>query len=871
MDILSLTPRENELHDKLTKVGERILWYFRTRESERTYLSLTHGRVSKSWWWLNLCAKNAAKFTISYEDNKYTHDRLFKIKYNDDVILSGKVFVSASSMALYWNNWWMFVTIDLNKNTGECTNLINYEPKYPDLVTQKDLLTILNIVSQELDIAIVTAVQKKTEEPKVIELHEATVNDVIGSNVINKLTDHVFAFHGRQVKLAECAAAPSKYGLIDPKTKQINEVAHLIYRAFVYAIDEINKEDNVPISYMPAIQEMTWEWLFAYKNHDGDICLACTEHIMRGNVDHYELWYRDPKGIKHVFMRLVVDNPGHITVYEGDRSAVTHISVRAKVKVKALVDEYNNQKKPEEPEELKEIAKEHDKEVLSDFCNTLKEFSEEYADNWLINKFNKLIGVLKTYWSEINQIDRYKKSTVRISYDWSYMFNRNLLPPVTMADDRYSYDYNPTTFKIFDVYDSNGDLMVKVDHETLEINFYFYHSATEPFLTISAIDYMGHVKQSYYDSHGHMDKVKFKYLIDLIKKELNIQIMNHFAVPVIKDDTWKDTNLVSEIIEGSSVVNDTWKNPDPFNTTNFRGVKKMTFAKLRTIVLSWISQNIIGDDIYSTVTTSHDEPGIPIKITVTEDGTEKYLFINFYNDQTVFDIYEGFFVFPNKAITIRSDEKTNSQDVEIYSNCTFSHFSRERIMSLYNTICTEIRKEALADYTFTPPSTGTIAINRYGNMSISPRYEVKDSFEMADGSKVITGLNLLGMSIMKLKRDKNFKGASVRIIPRIKSILFNEKKKVTTIIWNDDTKTMAKCTSDDDYDEELGVAICIAKKYYGNNQNQMRKEINKFKTRQKKHETAVQKRLDKKNKVTEIIDDKPNEIKVDDNTDNIIG
>ena len=352
--------------------------------------------------------------------------------------------------------------------------------------------------------------ENRSLTPKEIELHEATVNDVIGSDVLNKPSDHVFAFHGRQVKLTEFATAPSKYGLIDSKTKQVNEVAHLIYRAFAYAIDEIAKEDNVPISNMPSIQEITWEWLFAYKNHDGDICLACTEHIMHGNVDHYELWYRDPKGIKHVFARLVVDNPGHITVYEGDRDAVTHVSARAKVKVKALVDEYNNQKKPEEPEELKKIAKEHDKEVLSEFCNTLKEFSEEYADNWLINKFNKLIGVLKRYCFNINQVYRYKRCNDTISWDWCYMSNHNLLPPVTMTGDRYSYDYNPTSFKIFDMYDSNGDLMVKVDHETFEINFYFYHSATEPFLTISANDYMGHVKHSYYDSHGHMDKLKFK-------------------------------------------------------------------------------------------------------------------------------------------------------------------------------------------------------------------------------------------------------------------------------------------------------------------------------------------------------------------------
>ena len=699
MDILSLTPRENELHDKLNKVGERILWYFRTRESERTYLSLTHGRVSKSWWWLNLCAKNAAKFTISYEDNKYTHDRIFKIKYNDDVILSGKVFVSSSDMALYWNNWWMFVTIDLNKNTGECTNLINYEPKYPDLVTKKDLLIILNIVSQELDIPIVTAVQKK----------------------------------------------------------------------------------------------------------------------------------------------------------------------------------------PEEPEELKKIAEKHDKEVLSDFCNTLKEFSEEYADSWLINKFNKLISVLKTYCFEINQIDRHKRYNDTMSWDWCYMFNHNLLPPVTMTGDRYSYDYNPTSFKIFDMYDSNGDLMVKVDHETFEINFYFYHSATEPFLTISANDYMGHVKQSYYDSHFHMDEFRFKYLIELIEKELKIQIMNPFADPVIVDHTWKDTDLVSEIIEGSSVVNDTWRNPDPsifkikghtvdlFNTTTFKGVKAMDLKTLRTIVLSWMSQYTTDDEM-ATISITHPTDGIRYRITMKDyHFNERSIYIQDDPKNNTFTIHNGGYGFPFTVITISGSDDIS---VEFNDKAYFKAFNKTELLMLFNMICIELGKESNAASAFTPPSVANI-VNRYGNMSISPRYEVKDAFEMADGSKMITALKLLGMNITKPK-DRDLSGAFVvpgcsRIIPRIKSILFNEKKKVTTIIWNDNTKTMAKCTGDDDYDEEIGVAICIAKKYYDNNQNQMRKEINKFKVRQKKHETAVQKRLDKKNKVTEIIDNKPNEIKVDDNTDNIIG
>ena len=841
MDILSLTPRENELRDKLTKVGERILWYFRTRESERTYLSLTHGRVSKSWWWLNLCAKNAAKFTISYEDNKYTHDRLFKIKYNDDVILSGKVFVSASSMALYWNNWWMFVTIDLNKNTGECTNLINYEPKYPDLVTQKDLLTILNIVSHELDIAIVTAVQKKPEE----ELKENELHDKL-----NKVSEMILQyFRTREYERLYMTKDHKLYGTTWILSDLDNEVTTKIiisHEGITYANDpneqifKIKYNDDVILSGKVILS--TGEMRLFWNNWQMFVTIDLNKNT--GECTNY--FNNEPR------YPGLVDQKDLIKI-------LNLISTNLDIAIVTSV-----QKKPEEPEELKKIAEEHDKEVLSDFCNTLKEFSEEYADSWLINKFNKLIGVLKTYCFELNQVDRYKKSTVRISYDWSYMFNRNLLPPVTMSGDRYHYDYNPTTFKIFDMHNINGDLTVKVDHETFEINFYFYHSATEPFLTISANDYMGHVKHSYYDSHFHMDEFRFKYLIELIEKELKIQIMNPFADPVIVDHTWKNPDPSIFKIKGHTV--------DLFNTTTFKGVKAMDLKTLRTIVLSWMSQYTTDDEM-ATISITHPTDGIRYRITMKDyHFNERSIYIQDDPKNNTFTIHNGGYGFPFTVITISGSDDIS---VEFNDKAYFKTFNKTELLMLFNMICIELGKESNADSAFTPPSVANI-VNRYGNMSISPRYEVKDAFEMADGSKVITGLNLLSMNITKPRRNKDFSGAFVvpgcsRIIPRIKSILFNEKKKVTTIIWNDNTKTMAKCTADDDYDEEIGVAICIAKKYYDNNQNQMRKEINKFKTRQKKHETAVQQRLDKKNKSTEFIDNKPNEVKVDDNTDNIIG
>lgn len=386
--------------------------------------------------------------------------------------------------------------------------------------------------------------------------------------------------------------------------------------------------------------------------------------------------------------------------------------------------------------ETKEIVKEH-----------LKEFSEESADSWLINKFNKLIGVLKTYCSEINQLDRHKRFYDTMSWDWSYMFNHNLLPPVTMTGDRYHYDYNPTTFKIFDMYDSNGDLMVNINHETFEINFYFYHSASEPFLTISANDYMGHIKHSYCDSHGHMDVFRFKYLIELIEKELKIQIINPFADPIT---TWK-TGFVPD--------------KDEMITTS------LGIAKVSDYVTKLTGIN--KEDIYMA----------------TDEKKEKYNKI------------------PIKDVQFNSKKKTTT---------------------------------------------------------------------------VIFG--------EKTDPDKKKKNGSEE----------DDKKSEDIIV-------VSKCSPKDKFDPEVGLAMCIAKAYFGN-RSKLEKAVaewtreseardkkkaedeKKKKAKQKKTKSTTttkkktgtrpgrprKKSLDKKDKETviketEILDNKPNEVKVDDNTDNIIG
>lgn len=47
----------------------------------------------------------------------------------------------------------------------------------------------------------------------------------------------------------------------------------------------------------------------------------------------------------------------------------------------------------------------------------------------------------------------------------------------------------------------------------------------------------------------------------------------------------------------------------------------------------------------------------------------------------------------------------------------------------------------------------------------------------------------------------------------IKNVIFNPP--ATIVIWNDDTKTVVKAQEDEPYDPEKGMAMCMAKRMYG--------------------------------------------------------
>lgn len=75
---------------------------------------------------------------------------------------------------------------------------------------------------------------------------------------------------------------------------------------------------------------------------------------------------------------------------------------------------------------------------------------------------------------------------------------------------------------------------------------------------------------------------------------------------------------------------------------------------------------------------------------------------------------------------------------------------------------------------------------------------------------------------MQLVKERN-----IMQIPGIKNVLFNDTKHTTTVLFDDGTITMSKTTDGETYDHEVGFAMCIMKKMYGN-RTRFQKEIKKW-------------------------------------------
>lgn len=85
-----------------------------------------------------------------------------------------------------------------------------------------------------------------------------------------------------------------------------------------------------------------------------------------------------------------------------------------------------------------------------------------------------------------------------------------------------------------------------------------------------------------------------------------------------------------------------------------------------------------------------------------------------------------------------------------------------------------------------------------------------DKVEYVDYSKMYTTTK----TNANTNANTNIKKAAP---PRIKKVLF--RHPATIVFWDDNTKTVVKCSENDYFDCEKGLAMAIAKKFFGNEGN----------------------------------------------------
>lgn len=61
---------------------------------------------------------------------------------------------------------------------------------------------------------------------------------------------------------------------------------------------------------------------------------------------------------------------------------------------------------------------------------------------------------------------------------------------------------------------------------------------------------------------------------------------------------------------------------------------------------------------------------------------------------------------------------------------------------------------------------------------------------------------------------------------KIKKVIFH--KPATIVYWEDGTKTVVKCTKGDVYNYEMGIAMCMLKKIFGDSYRYFKKDVKKW-------------------------------------------
>ena len=104
-------------------------------------------------------------------------------------------------------------------------------------------------------------------------------------------------------------------------------------------------------------------------------------------------------------------------------------------------------------------------------------------------------------------------------------------------------------------------------------------------------------------------------------------------------------------------------------------------------------------------------------------------------------------------------------------------------------------------YTLVIPSDSyTMMFNCVGKIDLAARAEILNAADKTKRDGIVARATLI-------PKPTNY-------LPEIKNVKFNGP--ATIVFWADGTKTVVKCQDGDDYSKEVGLAMCIVKKAFGN-------------------------------------------------------
>ena len=124
----------------------------------------------------------------------------------------------------------------------------------------------------------------------------------------------------------------------------------------------------------------------------------------------------------------------------------------------------------------------------------------------------------------------------------------------------------------------------------------------------------------------------------------------------------------------------------------------------------------------------------------------------------------------------------------------------------------ELKMSTVPDYVDkTKPYTLVIPSDRYTMM-----FNCTNKNDLATKAEILNAadkINIVGVADNARIRSRVIPKPT-NYLPEIKNVKFNGP--ATIVFWADGAKTVVKCQDGDDYSEEVGLAMCIVKKAFGN-------------------------------------------------------